>query len=519
MPLRRHVLQAALATASLVLAPKPVQAARLRLRKFATNPFTLGVASGYPTDDGMVLWTRLAPTESASEEWTEADFILTYEIAIDPNFSRRVQSGTVIAMAADGHSVHLEVSGLPAGREFFYRFRAGDHVSPIGRTWTANAAGAMRSMLRVSVVSCQHYEQGYFHAYRDIVARGSDLIIHLGDYIYEGNTANPVRAHDSNQECKTLADYRRRYAWYRSEPLLQEAHAHCPWLVTHDDHELDNDYADLQSEHPSDQVDFAARRAAAYQAYWENMPLPLAAKPRGADMALYRSCQLGDLLAVHMLDERQYRSPQACPQPPRRGGTRVVVEQCADWQAAERTILGETQERWLAQQLATSKARWNLLGQGVVFTWIDEDPGPKTLNWNDSWAGYPAARRRMLESIASSDASNPVILGGDIHAFIAGDQRLDPRDAKSAIVTSEFVTSSVTSGPPPKRVIDAYNRNDALGVHYAERDHRGYLRLEVTPARLQAEMVGFASVRETEASASTLAKFVIEDGRRGIQRL
>ena len=519
MPLRRHVLQAAMAGVGLALAPRSLQAARLRLRKFATNPFTLGVASGYPTDDGMVLWTRIAPSADAANELANADFILTYEIATDPNFSRRVQSGTVIAMAADGHSVHLEISGLPAGREFYYRFRTGDHVSPIGRTWTANAAGSMRSMLRVSVASCQHYEQGYYHAYRDMVSRGSDLIIHLGDYIYEGNTANPVRTHDSNVECKTLADYRRRYAWYRADPLLQEAHAHCPWLVTHDDHEVDNDYADLQSENPAEQAEFAARRAAAYQAYWENMPLPLSAKPQGPDMSLYTSRQFGDLLAIHMLDERQYRSPQACPQLPRRGGTRVIVEQCADWRDSDRTILGATQEQWLAEQLATSKARWNLLGQGVVFTWIDEDPGPRTLNWNDSWAGYPAARRRMLESISASGASNPVILGGDIHAFIAGDQRIDPRDPKSPIVTSEFVTTSITSGPPPKKVIEAYNRSDAVGVHYAERDYRGYLRLEVTPERLNAEMVGFSSVRESDATATTLAKFVVEDGQRGIQRL
>jgi alkaline phosphatase D len=249
------------------------------------------------------------------------------------------------------------------------------------------------------------------------------------------------------------------------------------------------------------------------------MPLPLSAKPQGPDMALYMSRQFGDLLAIHMLDERQYRSPQACPQPPRRGGTRVIVEQCADWRDPDRTILGSAQEQWLAEQLATSKTRWNLLGQGVVFTWIDEDPGPKTLNWNDSWAGYPAARRRMLETISTSGASNPVILGGDIHAFIAGDQRIDPRDSKSPIVTSEFVTTSVTSGPPPKKVIEAYNRSDAIGVHYAERDYRGYLRLEVSAERLNAEMIGFASVRENEASPTTLAKFVIDDGQRGIQRL
>lgn len=523
MTQRREFLSAALlasAFGATGLAPRALAESRRKVRKprFTRDPFILGIASGYPNVDGMVLWTRLAPDPIAPDSGSGRDDLeVRYEIAEDPEFTRVMQAGTTHSEAHHAHTVHLEIAGLPAGREFFYRFHAGDYTSPIGRTWTAAAPGQTVARLRIGVASCQHFEQGYYHAYQHMLERGTDLILHLGDYIYEGNTARPVREHDRG-ECKTLADYRRRYAWYRTDPLLRAAHAACPWLVTHDDHEVDNDYAGVQAENPRDQAIFLARRAAAYRAYWEHMPLPRSALPRGPDMQLYLSRAVGDLLAIHMLDERQYRSPQACPTPPRRGGARVVVENCPQWFDETRSMLGVTQENWIDAQLRASKAKWNLLAQGVVMTLIDEDPGPQRLHWSDSWAGYPAARRRLLESISNSDCSNPVVLGGDIHAFIAADQRIEPNASDSPIIASELVTTSVSSGPPPQKVIDAYNRADSTDVFFADGAHRGYLRLEVSPARLDAELVGYESVKEKQATAKTLARFALEDGRRGLQR-
>ncbi len=515
---RRVVLASALYLGGLGLTPAAFASARLRPAVFRRDPFLLGVASGYPHPNGMVLWTRLIADLLAPDGGVGADDIeVGFEIALDPAFRQTVQTGLTRAEAIFAHSVHLEVRGLEPGRSYYYRFRAGEHRSAVGRTWTCPAAGQPQLPLRIGVASCQHYEQGYYHAYRHMLETGVDLIAHLGDYIYEGNTAEPVRRHDRG-ECQSLADYRLRYAWYRSDPTLREAHAACPWVLTHDDHEVDNDYASEQAENPGEQPGFVARRAAAYQAYYEHMPLPRDSLLAGGGLQLYRSQTVGDLLGLHILDTRQYRSPQPCPTPPRQGGSRVFVDTCPTWNDAARSMLGETQERWLQQQLGQSRARWNLLAQSVVFSLVDEDPGPRQLHWNDSWAGYPAARLRLLEAVRDSGVANPVILGGDIHAFIAADQRLEANDGNSPIIASELVTTSISSGPPPQKVIDAYNR-DTLNVHHADGSHRGYLWLQLSQERLEARMIGFDSVREPTAVARTLANLSIEADRRGLQKL
>jgi len=515
---RRDFLSRALVGTGLLLAPVAGAQARLRQPKFKSDPFMLGVASGYPQPDGMVLWTRLAPQPLRGISGTSRDdWQVDYEIATDERFRRIVQTGITRAEAALAHSVHLEVRGLPSGREFFYRFHSGGYTSPVGRSWTAVGPDMLTGRLRIGVASCQHYEQGYYHAYRHMLQEGVDLILHLGDYIYEGKTARPVREHDPG-ECRSLEDYRLRYSWYRSDPVLQQAHAACPWLVTHDDHEVDNDYAALQAEHPEEQADFPARRAAAYQAYYEHMPLPRSARPQAGAMALYTARSFGSLLQIDMLDTRQYRSPQVCPTPPRLGGSRVFVDECPSWFDPNRQMLGETQEAWLAEQLQRSRSRWNILAQGMVFSLVDEDPGPRQQHWNDSWAGYPQARERLLQSVSSSGVANPLILGGDIHAFIAADQRLIAHDTNSPLVMSELVTTSISSGPPPKKVIEAYNREDSRDVHFADGDHRGYLRLDITPTRLRAELFGFESVRETRASAKRLAAFEVLAGERGLRK-
>lgn len=516
--LRRALLGSA-ATGALWLSAEPLFAAtRLKKPDFRTTPFRLGVASGYPTEDGMILWTRLAPEPIVEPAIADPEDIeVVFEIARDPDFKRVIQRGLTRAEAMFAHSIHHRVRGLAPGGEYFYRFIAKDFVSPVGRTWTSSRSGPPQTPLRIGVASCQHYEQGHYHAWQHMVQSGVDLILHLGDYIYEGNTQRPVRSHDQG-ECQTLADYRRRYSWYRTDPALMAAHAACPWLVTHDDHEVDNDYAALQAERPDDQAGFELRRAAAYQAYFEHMPLPREALLTGNALQLYASQTLGGLLAVHMLDGRQYRSPQACPKPPRRGGSRVFVDECPEWYASERSILGAAQERWFASSLQQSTARWNLIAQGVVLTLVDEDAGPRQQHWNDSWAGYPAARQRLIDTIARSGATNPLFLGGDIHAFIAADQRQDAIDPSSPIIMSELVTTSISSGPPPQKVIDAYNRDDTTDVRFANGRHRGYLSLEVERSRLSAKLIGFESVREERfSSPRTLAEYHLLSDQKGLR--
>ncbi|HSC05549.1 MAG TPA: alkaline phosphatase D family protein, partial [Steroidobacteraceae bacterium] len=306
---RRDVLRQALfASAALSLGHwsgrAPAQA------RFERDPFSLGVASGYPSAEGMVLWTRLAPDPLAPDGGMPPSAVpVTWEVSRDEQFHGVASRGVAYAEPDWAHSVHVEVQGLEPAREYWYRFSAGGARSRVGRTHTAPASGARVERLRVAVASCQQYEHGYYAAYRHIVADDPDLIVHVGDYIYELTWGKDLVRHHGSGECYTLADYRARYALYRSDPDLAAAHAACPWLLTWDDHEVDNDYAGDSSEEADDPELFHARRAAAYRAYYEHMPLPRRAAPAGAAMRLYTSLPFGNLLNLHLLDERQYRSP------------------------------------------------------------------------------------------------------------------------------------------------------------------------------------------------------------------
>jgi alkaline phosphatase D len=402
MTSRRHFLGGSLAVLSAGASPRWLGAA---VPRFDRDPFTLGVASGYPTDQSVVLWTRLAPSPLEPGGGVPPVIVpVEWEIAADDKMQRIVQRGTYFASPDWAHSVHVEPAGLEPAREYWYRFIAGGYRSPIGRTYTAPRVGAPQARLRIAVASCQQYEHGYYTAYRQMMADNVDLIVHTGDYIYEMSWGeSKVRAHGS-PECYTLEDYRARYALYKSDPHLAAAHASCPWLVTWDDHEVDNDYAGAVSEENDPPELFLARRAAAYRAYYEHMPLPRRAVPSGAHMRLYAQRAFGDLVALHMLDQRQYRSPIACPPPGRRGAW--SVSNCPELQDSSRTKLGAAQEEWLFAALGSSRARWNLLAQGTVMAHIDEDPGPGHTYWTDGWNGYPAARDRLVNFLAESTRSS-----------------------------------------------------------------------------------------------------------------
>ncbi len=350
---RRAVLRMAAGLAvSTVLSPTVLRNAWAQPR-FSNYPFTLGVASGSPRPDGIVLWTRLAPDLLTGGGMRQANVAVGWELAADEGFRSISRAGKTTATAALAHSVHVELSGLEPGRWYWYRFTAGNAVSPIGRTRTAPARDSAVDRLRFAFASCQHYQQGYFAAHRHMAAEDPDLILFLGDYIYESSGGrNPVRLH-ATPEPLTLAQYRDRYALYKTDPDLQRSHAVAPWIVTWDDHEVDNDYAGDQSEDLD--PNFLARRAAAYQAYYEHMPLARRALPRGSTMQLYDSYDFGDLVTFFVLDDRQYRAPQACPRPGR-GGSNVVAD-CAERLAPNRTLLGGAQEAWLRKR--GSRKAWH----------------------------------------------------------------------------------------------------------------------------------------------------------------
>ena len=513
MPDRRRFLEA-LAALGLTRAV-PVHAADRKLT-FDAYPFALGVASGYPQPDGMVLWTRLLGNFGPIVD--RHAIPVRWEIAADEAMRTIVTAGTAEAEPAWGHSVHVEARGLKPDQWYWYRFLAGDAVSPVGRTRTAPVAGVPVARLRFAFASCQHYEHGYFNAYQHMVADDLDLVVFLGDYIYESSLRrNQVRLHATAAEPVTLDEYRARYVQYKSDKDLQLAHHEYPWIVTWDDHEVDNDYANDRQEDGTPPEEFLLRRAAAYQAYYEHMPLPSSMRPSGPAMQIYGAWNWGSLASFYLLDGRQYRSPHACPRKAG-GGNEIDRRECAELNAAPRSMLGTAQETWLDRRFASARTSWNIVAQGVLMAQRKTRSGDRQLVWNDGWDGYPAARKRFLESVVARKPANPIVIGGDVHMHFVADLKLDFDDARSPAVASEFVGTSISSSA------GGWQRNlpailaDNPHLKYGSGDRRGYVRASIAGGRFNADLVGLYTVRKPESRAEVMARFVVEDGKAGPQK-
>jgi alkaline phosphatase D len=474
--------------------------------------FGLGVASGDPLPDGVVLWTRLAPEPARGGWMPPQEVAVHWQLAADEQLRQVLREGVQTASPEWAHSVHVEVSGLEPDRWYWFRFRVGDDLSPVGRTRTAPPPEATNSRLRLAIASCQNWQDGYFTAHRYLSQEELDLVIHLGDYIYEGGVrSDAVRAHDGPTPL-TVEGYRRRYALYKSDADLQAAHAAFPWVVTWDDHEVADDYAGQLPEGGGSAEVFLRRRAAAYRAYYEHQPLRFAARPSGADLPLYRQVPLGRLLTLLVLDTRQYRDLQpACPEEERQNGY------CPAALDPQRTILGEAQRRWLLEALDHSPARWNVLAQQVVFAQHDNRPGPDRSFGGDKWDGYVADRRAILDFIAQRRPSNVVVLTGDQHQNRVYEVKGDFDDPSSETLAVEFVGTSISAGGD---VSPATTYSLPENPHQRFRNtNRGYVRCEVTPDRWQADYRVVSSVRSRTASISTLDSFVVEAGRPGVRRV
>jgi alkaline phosphatase D len=483
---------------------------------FLKNPFSLGVASGYPSNSGMALWTRLAPVFDAPGGGMPPEIVpVAWEVARDPGMTDIAASGTAYASPEWAHAVHVETTGLQANRPYWYRFRSGDAQSAIGHTRTFPGPAGKPQRVRFAFASCQQYEQGYYGAYRHMAADQLDLILHLGDYIYESSWGRDhVRKHNA-AEAVTLDDYRARHALYKSDPDLQSAHAACPWLVTWDDHEVSNDYAAERSQTLDAPEWFLARRAAAYKAWYEHMPVPRRMLPAGPHMRIYSRVGFGNLAAFYMVDNRQHRTWQACARPGRGGGASVEAAECAELADPKRSMLGATQEQWLEAGLAASRVRWNVIGQQTLMAQLNRasEGGGKSI-FTDGWDGYPAARRRLLEHIAAAGTPNPVVVGGDVHAFYVSQLKPDFDDPASPVVASEFVGTSISSQHGSQDWLDK-RRPANPHLLAAESRYRGYVRAEVTPKRMQVDLRAMESVQTRDAACSTLTSFVVEDGRPG----
>lgn len=475
------------------------------------NPFTLGVASGDPDEQGMVLWTRLAPEPmDAHGGMPPAAVEVQWLVAEDEQMANVVAQGTSLATPQLGHSVHVEVQGLQPDRWYWYRFRTRDAESPVGRTRTMPGPGSLPERLRFAFASCQHYEDGLFTAYEQMARDDVDLVFHLGDYIYEyAGYENRVRKH-YGAEINSLGDYRVRLSQYRGDPLLANMHAQCPWFVTWDDHEFDNNYAaGISEEIGIDPVDFLERRANSYQAYYEMMPLRKRSIPQGPDLQLYRTAKFGRLTEFQILDTRQSRTDQP------NGDRAAELNDLAT--SRTNSILGARQRGWLCSSLIQSQATWNILAQQVMMGMVGFTRGDGPMRFSmDQWPGYAFERMRLMEFLAERSVPNPVVLTGDIHSNWVNDLRVDDRRTETPVVATEFVGTSISSGgngdpdPPGRQKI--LSENACVKFHNQE---RGYVVCDVTPETWTADYRVVSDVRQPGGTVASRATFVVEAGQPG----
>jgi len=472
----------------------------------ATNPFTLGVASGDPLAESVILWTRLATDPLDGGGMDDVEIPVVWEVALDADFRQIIRSGWVLAAPALGHSIHIDADGLGPDTWYWYRFRIdGQWTSAAARTRTLPAPGTQPASFRIISASCQSYPSGYYTAHAHIAAEDVDLVTFLGDYIYEG-AGGSLRAH-VGPLLRTLTDYRNRYAQYRLDPNLQAAHHRCPWMVTWDDHEVANNYADQELPGNRSNEDGLALRRNAYQAYYEHMPLRIPKPDDFGFMDIYRSVDIGDLIRLYVLDGRQYRTPQPC------NGQFV---RCAEVDDPSNTMLGTDQRAWLEQEMESSSAIWNFIAQQTVFS--PTPLGPTLLN-PDQWDGYPVERQALMTLFRS--IRNVVIATGDIHLAGMAVLHAEPTDLDSEVVAHEFVTTSISSGGDSgDDLVTALSRaiQQLRYVRYVN-NRRGYILYEWERDRMRAHYRFVETVMQEESDSFTDAIFEVEADTKTLTRL
>jgi alkaline phosphatase D len=481
--------------------------------------FTLGIASGDPSHDGFVLWTRLAPRPFEPGGGMPAEPVeVRWTIAADEAMRRVVRESVALARPESVHTVHVEVNGLEPAREYFYRFSARGERSTVGRATTLPSPGSKTAVLRFAAAGCQRYEDGHYHAWRHIAGERCDFVFHYGDYIYE-YTVPPERARAPivrtvpgvSGEARSLDEYRARYAAYKLDPDLQAAHAAAPFIVSFDDHEVRNNWAGDYGGRRTPRDAFRIRRAAAFQAWYEHMPLRSAQRPRGPDILAHRRIVAGDLVAMHVLDTRQHRSPPACG-----GGLKSSCPEAFD---TSRTMLGEAQEQWLYAGLRARSARWTVLAQQVPLMPrnVHPEPGQQMLEL-DKWAGAAAARTRLLRAVKEAKAGPLIVVTGDVHHNCIGELKEDFADEASAVLGAELIGTSISSGGDGSDTtprLDALVRNNPH-IKFCN-NQRGYIRHVVTPERWQADLRVLDKVSVAEGRVSTRRSFVVESGEPGMK--
>jgi len=482
------------------------------------NVFSLGVASGEPRPDGLTLWTRLNLGVHADP--LPKEIAVRWEVSSDEKFKSIIRHGQSIAQDHWGHSVHVDLFGLAPSKTYWYRFFAMGQESPTGRTRTTPPLDKMES-LNFVIASCQRWDQGHYAAWKHVVKEAPDLVLFLGDYIYEyGPIQGRIRMHEGGRVTQ-LEQYRERYAQYKRDPALQAAHAIAPWMSIWDDHEVDDDYAGLQG--ADLQVDFQRQRDEAYQAYWENMPLPMSMRPKRVngqlEMSITRRMAWGQLAQIHFIDDRQFRDPQVCPKPGKGGSNVVKRADCPAFEDSSRSLLGMQQEQWLYRGWDLERP-WNLLAQQTLMAplnWGSTSAQGQASYWTDGWDGYPFARARLLDSIAQRGVKGVVTLGGDVHAHFVSDLKSNFQDANSPTLATEFCGTSISSFGFDNNNLQKI-KAQSPHLLYARSDQRGYMSFTLTQQALSARVMALKDVNDPDSPIETAATFMVDPMKAGAQR-
>lgn len=525
---RRRVLQVAGGATALAIAgtARADSEAKNERGRFERDPFSLGVASGDPLPDSVVLWTRIAPNPYESDGgMSDRKVPVHWTVSRNEDLKPVVQSGTTFAEPEHAHSVHLVVEDLEPSTEYYYRFEVGDRRSTVGRTKTAPDPNGTVDEFRFAFASCQAWYDGFYTAYRHMAGDDLDLIVHLGDYIYEygigpnGGVRNTHVPQAYRTEPKTLDRYRQQYGLYKSDPDLQAAHASAPWLITRDDHEVDNNWAAEDPQDPDEQStrEFLGRRAAAFEAYYEHMPFRPAQKPEGSDQKLYRNYTFGDLVEFNVLDTRLYRSDQAC-------GGGFSLEDCEQRFDEDRTLLGDLQEEWLLANLRNSTVTWDVLANQAPFATMDFERGAPEGYRMDQWDGYVADQRTVKRAF-EEHVDNPVVVTGDFHSNWANN--VVSATDESTIVGTEFVGTSIASGGNGSEYDDFNGEDEGVfgkrvvrenrNVKY-NNNRRGYVRCTLTPEDWRTDFRVVDYVTRPGAPARTDEQFLVAAGSPGLQK-